>query len=339
MGNLFQKNISLKPYNTFGIDVRASQFFSARSEEELREALLSAPGDKFILGGGSNMLLTREITSPVIHIALKGIRIISQTTEKALVRVAGGESWHEFVLWAIAHDLGGVENMSLIPGNTGTAPVQNIGAYGVELKDVFHSCEAMSVNTGDMRTFTLEECQFGYRDSIFKKEIKGQYVITSVTMELTTKGHHRINTGYGAIANELERMGVSDPEIGDVSRAVIAIRQSKLPDPSELGNSGSFFKNPILPKATFEKLLKNIPELPHYPAGPDMVKVPAGWLIDQCGLKGYRDGDAGVHEKQALVLVNHGNASGTDILRLSRYVQDKVQQTYGIAITPEVNIF
>ncbi|MBL7471653.1 UDP-N-acetylmuramate dehydrogenase [Robertkochia sediminum] len=339
MDNLFQKNVSLKPYNTFGIDVKAAQFFSAKTVEDLREALLNAPGEKFILGGGSNMLLTREITSPVIHIALKGIEIISQTKEKALVRVAGGESWHEFVLWAIANDLGGVENMSLIPGNTGTAPVQNIGAYGVELKDVFHSCEAMSVSTGDLRTFTLEECQFGYRDSIFKREIKGQYVITSVTMELTTKGHHKINTAYGAITNELERMGINNPEIGDVSRAVIAIRQSKLPDPAQLGNSGSFFKNPILPKATFEKLLENSPELPHYPAGTDMVKVPAGWLIDQCGLKGYREGDAGVHEKQALVLVNHGNASGSDILRLSRYVQEKVQQTYGISITPEVNIF
>lgn len=339
MDNLFQKNISLKPYNTFGIDVRAAQFFSAKTVEDLRKALLNAPGEKFILGGGSNMLLTREITIPVIHIALKGIEIISQTKEKALVRVAGGESWHEFVLWAIANDLGGVENMSLIPGNTGTAPVQNIGAYGVELKDVFHSCEAMSISTGDLRTFTLEECQFGYRDSIFKREIKGQYVITSVTMELTTKGHHKINTGYGAITNELERMGINNPEIGDVSRAVIAIRQSKLPDPAQLGNSGSFFKNPILPKATFEKLLKKSPELPHYPAGPNMVKVPAGWLIDQCGLKGYREGDAGIHEKQALVLVNHGNASGSDILRLSRYVQEKVQQTYGISITPEVNIF
>lgn len=338
MDNSLQENISLKDYNTFGIDTKAIRFYSATSVEALREALCNEPGEKFILGGGSNMLLTRDITHPVIHIAMKGIEVISRTSTHALVRVAAGEPWHDFVLWAIENDLGGVENMSLIPGNTGTAPVQNIGAYGVELKDVFHSCEAMSVTTGEVRTFSLNDCKFGYRDSVFKNAIKGQYVITSVTLKLTTKGNHKINTGYGAISTQLERMGISHPGIADVSKAVIAIRRSKLPDPAVLGNSGSFFKNPVIDKKAFEILHKNFPEIPFYPAGDNKVKVPAGWLIDQCGLKGYRDGDAGVHEKQALVLVNYGSARGSDILKLARYVQEKVQDKFAVTIEPEVNI-
>ena len=337
MDKAFAQNITLRPYNTFGIDVRASHFISVTSEEELRMALLADHPEKFILGGGSNMLLTKDINALVIHIALKGIRVIESRGHDALVRVAAGENWHGFVQWAIAHDLGGIENLSLIPGNTGTAPIQNIGAYGVELKDVFHSCEAMDTATGAMRTFTLEECAFGYRDSVFKNDLKGKYVITSVTFRLTATDH-TLHTGYGAISAELEKMGVSQPRIGDISRAVIAIRQSKLPDPANLGNSGSFFKNPVIGESAFKTLLEAFPKIPHYPAGQGRVKVPAGWLIEQCGLKGYRQGDAGVHRNQALVLVNYGNATGEEIYNLSRFIQQQVLEKFGIAIEAEVNI-
>lgn len=338
MDNTISRNISLEPYNTFGIDVKAACFVSATTEDELRKALLSDHPEKFILGGGSNMLLTGDLDALVIHIALKGIEIIKKEDHTALVRVAAGENWHSFVQWAIDHDLGGVENLSLIPGNTGTAPIQNIGAYGVELKDVFHSCEAIHVQTGLKKNFSLEECQFGYRDSVFKRQYKGQYVITAVTFRLTTKDH-RINTAYGAIGDELSRMQVSQPSIADVSKAVIAIRKSKLPDPATLGNSGSFFKNPVIDPETFDKLRKAYPEAPNYPTGNNLVKVPAGWLIEKCGLKGYRKGDAGVHEKQALVLVNYGAATGADIYQLSQLVQEKVKEKFGISIETEVNIF
>ncbi|WP_224489793.1 UDP-N-acetylmuramate dehydrogenase [Robertkochia flava] len=334
----YSKNISLKPYNTFGIDVRASQFVSVTTADELRKALLADIPRKFILGGGSNMLLTRNIEALVIHIGLKGIEITEKNDQYALVKVGAGENWHQFVQWAIAHDLGGVENLSLIPGNTGTAPVQNIGAYGVELKDVFHSCEAMEISTGHLKTFYLEDCAFGYRDSVFKRHLKDQYVITSVTFELTTT-HHLLHTGYGAISSELEKAGIAKPGIREISKAVIAIRESKLPDPAKLGNSGSFFKNPVIGESRFRQLQADYPEMPHYPAGTGLIKVPAGWLIEQCGLKGYRKGDAGVHKNQALVLVNYGNATGAELYDLSCYIQDQVRNKFGITIEAEVNIF
>jgi UDP-N-acetylmuramate dehydrogenase len=248
-----------------------------------------------------------------------------------------GENWHEFVLWTLDHNYGGLENMSLIPGNVGTTPVQNIGAYGAEIKDTFVSCETITMDGQSMRTFDLEACQFGYRESVFKQEAKGIYIITSVVFRLT-KRNHSINSNYGDIKAELAKNDVVTPTIKDISNAVITIRQRKLPDPKELGNSGSFFKNPVIPRTHFEIVQAQFSDIKYYDVSPTEVKVPAGWLIEQAGLKGYREGDAGVHKNQALVLVNYGNASGQDILKLSQKVQQTVWDKYGIAIEAEVNI-
>jgi len=333
-----QENISLKFYNTFGIDAKARFFVSVNSVAELREALaLEAHPNPFILGGGSNMLLTKDINRLVIHINLKGIKEVSQNKETLYLQVAGGENWHEFVLHCVSNDWGGVENMSLIPGNVGTAPIQNIGAYGVELKDVFHSCTTVHRVTGEVREFTLEDCAFDYRDSYFKNEGKDAFVITDVTFKLTTSNHN-INTDYGAIYDTLIENGIKEPTLKAVSDAVISIRQSKLPDPAEIGNSGSFFKNPIVNQATFNALRKEFPELPYYPVGSDQIKVPAGWLIETAGFKGKRFGDAGVHDKQALVLVNHGNASGAEVWEVAMKIQTAVKDMFGLLIIPEVNV-
>ena len=332
------KNQSLKHYNTFGIDVKAREFVSIHSEEELREVLRENTGKRiFVLGGGSNMLLTNDVDALVVHIDIKGKEILSEDEDHAIIRAMAGETWHEFVLYTIGENLGGLENMSLIPGNVGTTPIQNIGAYGAEIKDTFVSCDAMNIHTQEMRTFTREECKFGYRESIFKNGEKGNYIILSVTFRLTRR-NHKINTGYGDIQKKLAENGIVNPTLKDVSDAVIAIRRSKLPDPKELGNSGSFFKNPIVPIAVYEKAKATHPDIPHYPVSETEVKVPAGWLIEHAGFKGYREGDAGVHKNQALVLVNYGNASGADILALSRKVQQAIFDKYGIRIEAEVNV-
>ncbi|WP_224483553.1 UDP-N-acetylmuramate dehydrogenase [Robertkochia aurantiaca] len=333
-----QTDKSLKEYNTFKIDSRARFFVSVNTEEELARVLqLEDYPEKFILGGGSNLLLTTDLDALVVHIGIKGKEVVGHEKGKTLVRIAAGENWHETVLWSLEKQLGGLENLSLIPGNTGTAPVQNIGAYGVELKDVFVSCEAMEIASGKIVTFTKDQCRFGYRDSIFKNEAKGKFIITSVVLELTSEDH-RLNTSYGAIDKELQSMGIDEPGIEDVSKAVIRIRQSKLPDPAEIGNSGSFFKNPVIDRVQFERLQKNHPDMPHYEISHNEFKVPAGWLIEQCGFKGKRFGDAGVHDKQALVLVNHGNAKGQEIYDLAIHIQNTVMETFGIAIENEVNI-
>lgn len=332
-------NISLKPYNTFGIDVKAHKFVSVSTEEELREVVRNSYAEElFVLGGGSNMLLTGDITKTVLHIGLTGKQIISSSEDEVIVKAMAGENWHQFVLWAIENDFGGLENLSLIPGNVGTAPIQNIGAYGVELKDVFESCEAINIQSLESRIFSTEDCEFGYRNSVFKNKLKGRYIITSVNFRLS-KGNHKIQTGYGAIQAALETKGVKAPGIKDVSDAVISIRQQKLPDPRVLGNSGSFFKNPVISEEKFKDLQEKFPEIPSYPVAPGEVKVPAGWLIDQAGLKGYRQGDAGVHKNQALVLVNYGNASGSELRELAQYVQEKIKSRYGIELEAEVNIF
>lgn len=283
------------------------------------------------------MLLTKDIDALVMHINLKGISIVEENENEVEIKVMAGENWHDLVTWSLDKGYGGLENLSLIPGNTGTAPIQNIGAYGVELKDVFVSCAAMEIKTGELVGFDNEACKFGYRDSVFKNEAKGQYIITSVHLKLTKKDHV-LHTGYGAIEAELKKNGIVYPTIKDVSNAVIAIRQSKLPDPAVLGNSGSFFKNPVISKKAFEKFIKKNPEAPHYEVDDEAFKIPAGWLIEQCGYKGKRFGDAGVHEKQALVLVNYGSATGDDILRLAQLVQKEVAQKFNIKIQPEVNI-
>lgn len=332
------ENISLKNYNTFGIDANAKAFIEINGLAQLQKALeLKAYPNKFILSGGSNMLLTKDIDALVMHINLKGIFIVEEDDNHVLVKVMAGENWHELVLWSLEKGYGGLENLSLIPGNVGTAPIQNIGAYGVELKDVFESCAAMEIQSGELNAFSLKECKFGYRDSIFKNEAKGRYIITSVTFKLTKK-NHQLYTGYGAIEEELSKNGIVYPTIKDISNAVIAIRQSKLPDPKEIGNSGSFFKNPVVSKKSYQKLKKNNPEIPAYKLDDGSYKIPAGWLIEQCGFKGKRFGDAGIHEKQALVLVNYGNATGKEILEVAEMVQNTVNERFNIKISPEVNI-
>ncbi len=333
-----QENISLKQYNTFGIDAKARYFCEITSLDELREALeLEGYPEKFILSGGSNMLITKDISALVLYIHIKGIFVEKEDENHVVLKVMAGENWHEMVLWTLDHNYGGLENLSLIPGFTGTAPIQNIGAYGVELKDCFVSCQAMDVDTLELKTFSKEDCQFGYRDSFFKNEGKGKYIITSVNFRLTKKDH-QLNTSYGAIETEMEQQQVLNPTIKDVSNAVVAIRKSKLPDPKELGNSGSFFKNPVLTKNEFELFIKHNPEAHYYKVSDQEYKVPAGWLIEQSGFKGKRFGDAGVHKNQALVLVNYGNASGKEIIELAQTIQKKVWDKFQIEIIPEVNI-
>ena len=331
-------DFSLKNYNTFGIEAKAENFVAVHSVSELKNILEQNKNQqKFILGGGSNMLLTKNIEALVIHIDLKGKKIIREDADSVWVESQAGENWHEFVLWTIDQNFGGLENMSLIPGNVGTTPVQNIGAYGTEIKDTFVSCEAINIDNQEMRTFTNEECRFGYRESVFKNEVKDKYIIVSVVFKLT-KRNHKINTSYGDIQAELAKNNITTPGLKDVSNAVIAIRKSKLPDPAELGNSGSFFKNPILLKSDFEPIHQKFPEMRFFDISETEVKVPAGWLIEQAGLKGKRFGDAGIHKNQALVLVNYGGATGQEILNVSKTVQDTVFNTFGIHIEAEVNI-
>ncbi|SEB43321.1 UDP-N-acetylmuramate dehydrogenase [Maribacter dokdonensis] len=331
-------HFSLKNYNTFGIDATARYFVEVTTIEELQDILENnSYPRKILIGGGSNMLLTDYIDALFIHVNLKGKQIVSQDDNNVIVKVMAGENWHTMVMWAIDHDFGGLENMSLIPGNTGTAPIQNIGAYGVELKDCFVSCEAVRIEDQQLVTLSKEECQFGYRDSFFKNEGKDKYVITSVTFSFTKKNHN-INSGYGAIENQLLKESISNPTIKDISNAVIAIRQSKLPDPKELGNSGSFFKNPIVTKKNFTQFSTTYPEAPFYKVSEDYYKIPAGWLIEQCGFKGKRFGDAGVHKNQALVLVNYDSATGKDILDLAEKIIKEVKRKFEIEISPEVNL-
>ncbi|SFN91744.1 UDP-N-acetylmuramate dehydrogenase [Bizionia echini] len=331
-------NISLKPYNTFGLDAIAKQFISVSSIAELQHVLaLPNYPEKFILGGGSNMLLTKNMDALVIHINLKGITIVSEEEHFVTVKANAGENWHEFVLWCLKHNYGGLENLSLIPGNVGTAPIQNIGAYGVELKDSFVSCNALMTSSGTMKTFDKAACQFDYRNSIFKQGAKGQFVICSVTFRLS-KNKHKLQTNYGSISAQLAEMGIKNPTIQDISKAVIAIRQSKLPDPKIIGNSGSFFKNPVISTKLYNHLKLEFPDAPGYVISDVEVKVPAGWLIEKAGFKGKRFGDYGVHKKQALVLVNYGNAKGSDILKLAQLIQDTIYRLFKIKIEAEVNI-
>ncbi|PKB17553.1 UDP-N-acetylmuramate dehydrogenase [Flavobacterium sp. 5] len=331
-------DFSLKNYNTFGIEAKAKQFVAVHTVPELKTILVQNQNEKkFILGGGSNMLLTKDIDALVIHIDLKGKSIVKEDDDFVWIESQAGENWHQFVLWTIDQNFGGLENMSLIPGNVGTTPVQNIGAYGTEIKDTFVSCEAVNIVSQEIKTFTNDECNFGYRESVFKNEVKDQYIITSVIYKLT-KRNHKINTSYGDIQAELAKNDITTPGLKDVSNAVIAIRKSKLPDPAELGNSGSFFKNPILLKTDFEPIHKKFPEMRFFDISETEVKVPAGWLIEQAGLKGKRFGDAGIHKNQALVLVNYGGATGQEILAVSKTVQDTVFNTFGIHIEAEVNV-
>ena len=332
----FQSNFQLKEYNTFGISVLAKQFIAVSNTNEL-STVLQSNKEIFVLGGGSNMLLTQNIEKLVVHVNFKGIEIVKEEEHFVWVKANAGENWHEFVLWCIAHDFGGIENLSLIPGNVGTTPIQNIGAYGVEIKDTFESCTAMEIASQNLKTFDKASCNFGYRESVFKNELKNQYIITDVTFKLTKK-NHKINTSYGAIDTELVKNNITNPTLKEVSDVVIDIRKSKLPNPKELGNSGSFFKNPIISKADYDKIKQNHPEIPHYIVSETEVKVPAGWLIEQAGFKGKRFGDAGIHRNQALVLVNYGNATGQEILAVSKDIQQTIFEKFGIHIEAEVNV-
>ncbi len=335
---MFEKNKSLRNLNTFGIQAYADNYLRVENLEVLQE-VTKVHKDIFVLGGGSNILLTQDITKPVIHMVNKGIEVMQEgsRTNKVLVRAQAGENWHDFVLWCLSGNLGGLENLSLIPGFVGASPMQNIGAYGVEVKDRFHELEALEIETGKVRRFRASECAFGYRESIFKHAEKGRYIILSVTFELSTRDHE-INIDYGAIRSELDKRGVRKPSIQDVSDVVIEIRRSKLPDPEEIGNSGSFFKNPVISRSQFEALSKEYKDIPHYPVSEGSVKVPAGWLVEKSGYKGYRIGDAGVHRKQALVLVNYDKATGKEILELAHEIQATVRDKFGIALEMEVNV-
>ena len=335
---MFQKNISLKKYNTFGIDIIAEKFISVNSLAKLKE-IISSHKDIFVLSGGSNILLTQKIKKPVIHINFKGIELVENEGDNnvVFVKVQAGENWHEFVLWCLEKNFGGIENLSLIPGNVGTSPMQNIGAYGIEIKDVFHELEALEISSNNIKKFDKENCNFGYRESIFKNMVKNKFIISNVTFKLTKK-KHTLNTSYGAIQDELKKNNIKAPSIKDVSNAVIAIRKSKLPDPKEIGNSGSFFKNPIIETDQFNSLRQKYPGIPNYVISEDLVKIPAGWLIEQCGFKGKRFGNVGVHKNQALVLVNHGNATGLEIYELSRKILKAVLDKFDIGLDIEVNI-
>ncbi|MCT4622716.1 MAG: UDP-N-acetylmuramate dehydrogenase [Schleiferiaceae bacterium] len=336
----FLENESLKPYNTFGLDVKARHFVEIESEKELVHFLLNHEWAKkplLPLGGGSNILLTKDFEGTVIKLSLNGKRIIKEDNDFVKVAISAGENWHEFVLWAIRQNFGGVENLSLIPGNIGTAPIQNIGAYGVELKDVFVSLSAVEIESGQVHYFTHEACEFGYRDSVFKRANKGKFIITEVTLQLT-KQNHQLKMSYGAIQDQLKVDSVSEPTIQDISNAVIAIRQSKLPDPKEIGNSGSFFKNPVISNGQFAELKSKFPDVASYPNGQDHTKVAAGWLIEKAGFKGLKRGAIGVHEKQALVLVNYGGGEGKELKALSSEIQEKVKEIFGISLEAEVNI-
>jgi UDP-N-acetylmuramate dehydrogenase len=335
----FQHNFPLKDLNTFGIEVSTRQYAEFHDVTELKHLLQCPDLDKanlLVLGGGSNILFTRDFAGTVLHNKILGIEVVAEQDDYALVQAGGGVVWHDLVLFSIDKGLGGIENLSLIPGTVGAAPLQNIGAYGVELKDVFHSLEAVDIQNGEVSTFGAGDCQFGYRESIFKKALKGRYIVTRVTLKLSKKPV--FNTSYGAIRDTLAAMQVSEITLQALSEAVCSIRQSKLPDPAVIGNAGSFFKNPEISPAAFADLKARFPDVPSYPAPHNQVKVPAGWLIERAGWKGKKFDNYGVHKDQALVLVNYGGARGEQIRALAYEIIRSVQETFGITLSPEVNI-
>lgn len=335
---LISKDVSLKPYNTFGMDAKAEALIRIEKTADIKEAVRRGLSPLWILGGGSNVLITHDLTGYVLKNEIKGINVLHETDENLTVEAGAGEVWHDFVTWAIAHDLGGVENLALIPGTVGAAPIQNIGAYGIEQDSVFHSLKAIDLTDGNEISFSKAECSFGYRDSVFKNKFKGRFFITHVAYTLHNKGH-KINTSYGAIREHLEAKGILKPSIAQVAGAVMDIRRSKLPDPSQIGNAGSFFKNPVIEESLFMQLKSDYPEIPSYPAGKGFVKIPAGWLIEKTGFKGLRRGEIGVHKNQALVLVNYGDGTGKEVVDLSEDIRNSVLNKFRVSIEPEVNIW
>ena len=333
------QNISLKPFNSFGVNVDANYFSEINSIDDIQEALLFAKQKQLhylVIGGGSNILFTRNFEGLIIKNNLQSIELVGENDNFYFIKSAAGEVWHHLVLYCIEHNYAGIENLSLIPGSVGAAPLQNIGAYGVELKDVFYELEAYHIATHTIQKFKLKDCAFDYRESIFKTDLKNQFIILSITLQL--KKLPQFNIEYGAIKEELEKINCTTLTAKAISQAVINIRTSKLPNPKEIGNAGSFFKNPIISEELYKKLKKEFPSIPVYPAKNNQFKVAAGWLIEQCGWKGYRKDDYGCHAKQALVLVNYGDAKGQEIFDLSTTIMESVQQKFGILLEREVNI-
>lgn len=336
---LLHHNISLQPYNTFGLDVNGQYVAIITHVDDIDEVYANhrlRPMPKLVLGGGSNVLFTGNQRKVFLKMEIDGIEVVEEGRDEVIVEVGAGVVWHQFVLWCLDHDLGGVENLSLIPGTVGAAPIQNIGAYGVELKEIFHSLDAVEGKTGETRTFVADECQFGYRHSVFKGKYKGKYIITRVRLKLSKKPSFNIN--YGNLKTTLDQMGVDELSVRAISEAVIHIRQTKLPDPLDIGNAGSFFKNPMVERPLLEALQEIYPSLPFFEVDENWSKIPAAWLIETCGWKGKRRGDIGVHEHQPLVLVNYGGGSGKEIVKLSKDIQKSVSSTFGIDLSPEVNI-
>lgn len=331
-----KENISLKPFNSFGIDARARYFARFKSVDDLRELVSQSAHPLFILGGGSNILFTKDFDGLLLKNELTGIELVGEDESYYYVKASAGENWHEFVMHCIGRGYAGIENLSLIPGSVGASPMQNIGAYGVEIKDVFHELEAWHLQVDRLQVFDLNDCVFGYRESVFKTLLRGQFVILSVTFRL--RKQPLFNTSYGAIEQELARMQVKELSIKSISDAVISIRSSKLPDPARVGNAGSFFKNPVIQQTKFDQLKTDYPGITGFPFGKHTVKLAAGWLIEKCGWKGYREGDAGCYDKQALVLVNYGNAKGNEVFALSALIIESVLEKFGVMLEREVNI-
>lgn len=335
---LIQENISLKPYNTFAIDVKAKFFAAVANESNLKtvfENEIAQNNKLLILGGGSNVLFTKDFDGLVIKVNLLGIEHVQQNDD-VMVSAGAGVVWNEFVNYCLANGFAGVENLALIPGTVGASPIQNIGAYGVELKDVFDSCQAFEIATGDIKTFNYADCKFGYRDSVFKNEQKGKFIITKVIFKLNRNAN--LKTQYGAIANELINRRITTPNITDIAKVVSDIRVSKLPDPKTIGNAGSFFKNPVISQSVFNILIKQFPEVVNFPAPNNKVKLAAGWLIEQCGFKGVVFGQTGTWKNQALVLVNHGGATGDEVYTFSELIIKTVYNKFGIKLEREVNV-
>ena len=337
--SVVQEYKSIKPYNSFGIEVKSRYFVEVLTELDLQELLRSpiiSQHELLVLGGGSNILFTRDFDGLIIKMSIPGISIIPANSDEIIVSSGAGVVWNDLVNYCVSNGFAGIENLSLIPGTVGASPIQNIGAYGVELKDVFHSCKAYNISTGEPRIFSFDDCRFGYRDSIFKNELKNKYIITAVNFKLTKNGH--INTQYGAIKEELAKRNIIDPDISDISEVVASIRVSKLPDPSTIGNAGSFFKNPVIEQDEFQRLVRQFPDIVNFPAPGGKIKIAAGWLIEQCGFKGKVVGNTGTWKNQALVIVNHGGATGHEVYSFSEQIIEKVDAKFGIRLEREVNI-
>lgn len=337
--SLVETDVDLQPYNTLNISSKAKYFAKITSESQLKEILMhpgSADLQIMILGGGSNILFVDDFDGLVLHIEITGREVIKETDEHVWLKIGAGENWHETVRYCVEKGWGGIENLSLIPGTVGAAPIQNIGAYGVELEEVFEWLEAVDIEGRATRKYEKEHCEFGYRDSIFKGELKGIVIVTNVVLRLSK--NPEVNTSYGAIQDKLEERGISNPTIRDISDIVIEIRNSKLPKPETLGNAGSFFKNPVVEEQVYERIYQDYPDMPAYPMNENTYKIPAGWLIEETGWKGKVVGNTGTYEQQALVIVNHGGATGEEILQLSKEIRASVKDQFGIELVPEVNI-